>query len=308
MEQQPDLHREQRETVLQIFAAAGKSDFNTGESQGIAAAFNKAASFIENTPGIVEYVNWNRQRNLGTETDGTNFRSDLLTAAQRSANFDVRARAVECLGNISTRHFDFVCSLYDLEQISRIALLGPTAAVKGAALQAFAKIATTRTLRETNPTVQHFQVYGTQAYDAGGKVDFRSAVFPHYKLSPAGESRYDSFSRITYIEAAIGLAAHVAGKSPDVEARRLAAETLRFIAKDRQEDRFSDYRDPRSLVFNFVQALKARETDAVVLGTYKKILETDPQLAEKQRAKSISELADTLGGGSKKPGAHGFML
>ncbi len=310
MAEQQDLYPEQRASILQIFATAEKADFLTPESNGIIDAFNKAATFVEKTPGIVEYTNWDRQSNkVRGLTDGTDFHTSLQEISQHSPSYTIRARALECLGNISTRHFDFVRSLYDLEKIGHVALLAPTSAVAGAAMMAFAKIATNRALRQTSPTVQHFQVYGNDAALTGGMVEFKSSMAPHYPLKTGGKAAYDMPSPITYIEAAVGIAAHIAGKSSLPESRRHAAETLRFIASERQEDRYTDYRDPRALVFTFVQALKATETDAVVLSTYEKILDTDPMLADKQRARSISDIADTLNPAAKKAaGGKGFAL
>lgn len=274
----PDTFRTQRESTLAIFRRA-----ETAQDPGICDAFNKAATFIENTPGIVEY--FASDRNSAPFTDGMNFRTALHDVVSKAQDFSLRVRAIEAIGNISTRYGDCIQSFYDMQILTRLACNTWNEDVAAATVAAICKIAACPTLRPApNMNTDQF-TRGSLTHE----LKFRSRMPPHNELGTGRQAAY-----ITYPEVAIAVTAHVLMANESPKARLAAAGNLRAIAWEHRNDSQSGHSDLRSLVVQFVSEHKPGESDPQVLSVLDKIIGLDYCEAEKEKARAIQDLADQL--------------
>ena len=276
-----DTFRTQRDSVLSIFRIAAST-----RDADFSDAFNKAATFIENTPGIVEY--FARERGPGPFTDGMDFRRTLHEVASKAALYPLRVRAIEAIGNISTRYADFVQSFYDMQLLTRLACSAPRGDIAGAAITAMCKIGSCDTLQPApNMHTGQFDMYAGGA----GALPFRSRFAPH---DPIGRNaRYDAPAHVTYPEVAIAVAAQVLMTNPDPGARVTAAENLRAIAWAHRNDAEDGKGNLRSLVCCVVDQHKPDESDARVRDALDNI-EADYWQAEKDKQQAAKDMAAAL--------------
>ncbi|MDE1151092.1 MAG: hypothetical protein PW788_01025 [Micavibrio sp.] len=260
-----DLFKQERTDVLRLFTAVALNNFGGENISDIRYAFNRAASYVEQQPGIVEYYHYGKE-NVGA-TDGTDFRRLLHDITEKSPDAEVRQRAYECLGSISQRNSDFVHPHYDLEKLRHRIFNDPEDGARAAALKAYSNIAHTK---HANPhafksiEAQHTWV---NVPDAGHTYTLHSYP-PHptvaYGLQP-----------IPHADALAALCARALRMKNSPSLRLAAAEELRDLEQKYETGGTNEApgADFKSLARTYVRPLAAQEQDPAVRAVLNSIID-----------------------------------
>jgi hypothetical protein len=214
-----------------------------------------------------------------------NFRLALHDVANNAQDNALRLRAIETIGNISTRYGDFIQSFYDMQLLTRMACKTPDGDIAGAAVTAICKIAACPTLRPA-PDMN------TEQFSMGNDVEFRSRMSPHGSIGRRAKGGMSA--NITYPEVAIAVTAHVLMTNESPKARLTAAENLRKIAWEHRNDAEKGGGDLRSLVVQFVNEHRPAEDDPQVMSVLDKTVGLDYRDAEREKDHAVQDLADQL--------------
>jgi hypothetical protein len=268
-----DTYRTERANILKVFRLA-ETTRDARFVPDVYEAFNKAAAFVENAPGIVEFYTSEEGA-----TTGTDFIRSLREIVKNGVFPSLRARAIEAIGNITPRTLDSCQPLYMMQMLIHLASGAQHEDVAAAAAGAICRIGLSPGLRPVpNMSTSYFPC-------SSGSISYRSG----YSGNRALGSDY-----IGYPEVAIAATAHILMKHHAAKARLAAAEELRKIAWEHRRDNEHGSQDLRSLVFSFVNEHKPCESDPQVMSVLEKTVGLDYHEAELEKTHEALEIANQL--------------
>jgi len=260
-----DLFKQERTDVLRLFTAVALNNFGQENLTDIRYAFNRAASYVEQQAGIVEYYHHGKEK-VGA-TDGTDFRRLLHDITEKSPDAALRCRAYECLGNISQRDTDFVHPHYDLEKLRYRIFKDPDDEARAAALKAYANIAHTK---HANPNA----FKAIEAQQTWVTVPGAGHTYTLHSYPPHHDVAY-GLQPIPHVDALAALCAQALRLKNSPKLRLAAAEELRDLEQKYEAGGTNEAPDAdfKSLARTYVRLFAPQDQDPAVRKVLDSILD-----------------------------------